>query len=182
MKTFLLVDALLLFVAIIGYTWSMNREKQNAAARFWPKVRIQQPGDCWLWQGSTNWGGYGLFKFRGKDQGAHRVAWILTVGEIPAEDGYHGTCVLHACDTPSCVNPRHLSLGTQKDNIAEREVRNRGNRPAKVNNQLRWTEDDIREIRRLHKDGIKQVDIAKRFQTSRGTISRIVNRKRWGWV
>jgi len=72
-----------------------------------------QGGDgCWLWTGSTGRGGYGQLSYAGKYQRAHRVAWILTFGEIPP-----GMFVLHRCDVPPCCRPDHLFLGTQRDNI-----------------------------------------------------------------
>lgn len=66
--------------------------------------------DCWLWIGANN-GMYGKFNFAGICVSAHRVSWELHRGEIPEEMD-----VLHTCDTPLCVNPDHLWLGTKKDN------------------------------------------------------------------
>lgn len=86
--------------------------------RFWNKVNKTE--SCWLWiasVGSNN--GYGCIKFEGKTQQAHRVSWKLRHGEIPA-----GMLVLHRCDIPLCVNPEHLFLGTQSDNM--RDCRDKG--------------------------------------------------------
>jgi hypothetical protein len=87
--------------------------------RFWDKVRI---GDgCWEWQASKRATGYGQFAYLGKPSvKAHRVAWMLNRGLIP-----DGVCVLHRCDNPGCVRPSHLFLGTQEDNIRDREVKGR---------------------------------------------------------
>lgn len=158
-----------------------DKERRFSASRFWPKVAITEPDACWEWRGNRTWGGYGMFKLQGRDQGAHRAAWILTVGEIPEGDGYHGICVLHVCDNRACVNPRHLLLGTHQDNMDDREQKSRGNRPKKATN-LKLTEADVLEIRRLAADGARQVDIAKRFAIDRGRVSKIVNRKMWDWV
>jgi hypothetical protein len=79
---------------------------------FWRHV---QKGDgCWLWTGSVNHarGGYGQVKYGKKHYRAHRLAWLLTFGEIP-----DGMKVLHRCDTPACCRPDHLFLGSQTDNI-----------------------------------------------------------------
>ena len=90
--------------------------------RFWSKV--DRSGECWLWT-AAKVQGYGSFDGRR----AHRVAWELAYGPIPKGVGYHGTCVLHRCDTPACVNPAHLRLGTQADNMADRDAKGRQRRP-----------------------------------------------------
>jgi hypothetical protein len=66
---------------------------------------------CWLWVGAKKRGGYGHLHYRGHNLGAHRVSWLVHKGPIPA--GLH---VLHRCDTPPCVNPAHLFVGTDQDN------------------------------------------------------------------
>ena len=78
---------------------------------------------CWLWMGSIDSKGYGGIKVDGKQMGAHRRSWVLANGPIP--DRLH---VLHKCDTPSCVNPSHLFLGTNYDNVQDmvRKGRARG--------------------------------------------------------
>lgn len=86
--------------------------------RFWDKVNKHGPtarldlDACWLWVGAVSGNGYGAVSFEGKQEGAHRVAWMLVNGEIP-----EGMQVLHECDTPLCV--RHLFLGTCKDNAED---------------------------------------------------------------
>jgi len=93
-------------------------------ARFWAKVRLGSPGECWEWTASRNATGYGQFCFGGTKRRAHRVAYALTHGEIPA-----GMCALHRCDNPPCVNPAHLFLGTQEDNNADRDEKGRQRSP-----------------------------------------------------
>ena len=80
--------------------------------RFWLKVR--KTGTCWLWTGAHKPTGYGDAWYRNRRQNAHRVAWQLLRGRIPK-----GKFVLHQCDTPACVNPGHLFLGTQKVNMTD---------------------------------------------------------------
>ena len=72
------------------------------------------PGGCWAWQGNLDERGYGRFGFHGKVRRAHRVAWILFRGEIGENH------VLHVCDNPGCVNPKHLKLGTLKQNVHDK--------------------------------------------------------------
>lgn len=102
----------------------------DVQARFWSKVdRGQGPNACWLWNGSRNEHGYGKVRIANRLFRAHHVAWIMTFGELPAGRGYHGTCVLHRCDTPACVRPTHLFLGTQHDNVLDMLRKGRANRP-----------------------------------------------------
>lgn len=93
--------------------------------RFWAKV--DRSGDCWVWTAYRNRNGYGQFWFNRSLHLAHRVSWILTNGSIP-----DGLCVLHQCDNPPCVNPAHLWVGTQVENIADRDAKGRQNHAAKT--------------------------------------------------
>ncbi len=84
--------------------------------RFHSKYEVHPVTGCWVWQASKIGGGYGKFKCKKltKSRYAHRVSYIMHKGEIP-----EGQVVMHTCDNPSCVNPDHLSLGTQKDNMLD---------------------------------------------------------------
>jgi hypothetical protein len=82
---------------------------------------------CWIWMGAA--GRYGQAKRNGRVIRAHRLSWIAHNGDIPA--GLH---VLHKCDTPLCVNPAHLFIGTPLDNAGDREAKGRGNQPSGLRN------------------------------------------------
>jgi hypothetical protein len=97
--------------------------KGERNSRFWSKVVIKTPEECWEWQASKNCHGYGRFNLEGRAhgaRGAHVVAWMLTHGPVP-----DGLCVLHRCDNPGCVNPNHLFLGTHTDNMRDMVNKNR---------------------------------------------------------
>lgn len=79
---------------------------------------------CWNWMGRLNNYGYGVVSLP-KPVLAHRFFWAMVNGEIPRGDGYHGTVVMHKCDNRKCVNPDHLMLGTQADNVKDMIVKGR---------------------------------------------------------
>jgi hypothetical protein len=80
--------------------------------RFWNKVNKTKK--CWEWLATKNNKGYGRIQVNGKSRLAHRISYGLKNGEIP-----RGLEVLHKCDNPLCVNPKHLFLGTHKDNLQD---------------------------------------------------------------
>lgn len=106
--------------------------------RFWTKV--DKTESCWIWTSAKGGvGQYGLFHLWGRARLAHRISWEIHYGPIPKGEGYHGTCVLHHCDTPPCVNPEHLFLGTSRDNTDDAL--------AKKRLHTKLTAKDVREIR-----------------------------------
>jgi len=95
-------------------------------ARYWPKVGRQGENECWLWLAKAKHPyGYGRMSAgRNVQLKAHQIAWALENGPIP-----DGLSVLHECDNPSCCNPHHLFLGTQKANIEDAVQKGRASRP-----------------------------------------------------
>lgn len=92
--------------------------KYHLGERFWANVNVGTEDECWTWTGQSGAGGYGVMKMNGKAVKAHRVSYLLSHDELP-----HDLDVLHSCDNPSCVNPKHLRLGTHTDNMRDRAQR-----------------------------------------------------------
>jgi HNH endonuclease len=146
---------------------------------FKSKVAISPTG-CWIWMASLRPTGYGQFRYKGTTELAHRVAWLLFKGEIPKNrTAYKTMNVLHRCDTPRCVNPDHLFLGDQGDNISDAVSKGRwGKRgcQGESHGRARLTEEIVREI-------LKSQDsapiLAARYRTSKGTIQHIRKRRTW---
>jgi hypothetical protein len=85
--------------------------------------RVEKTSDCWLWTGNRQPNGYGRIQTGGKGSphvGVHRLSYEIHHGPIP-----EGMVVMHACDTPACVNPAHLSVGTYRDNTADMTAKGR---------------------------------------------------------
>ncbi len=149
--------------------------------RFWSKVTVGLPDECWEWQAGRTPAGYGRFSYNKKQWYAHRISWTLTYGAIP--DGKH---VLHRCDNTGCCNPSHLFIGTHLDNIHDRDEKGRGKigiKGVSYGGGWKLTKDEVREIRRRYSiGGVTHKELAREFGVNPGSISRICLRKSYAWI
>ena len=119
-------------------------EGERMKKRFFDKV-VKAESGCWLWTGGNTGNGYGGFHARGSTRRAHRISWELHRGPIP-----RGKQVLHTCDCRLCVNPAHLYIGTNLDNIRDKVERGRttaGRVMGRPRVYAKLTPDDVRCIR-----------------------------------
>lgn len=148
--------------------------------RFWDKVHKTE--DCWLWLCDKNQLGYGRFAIKNSKYAAHRVSYQLAKGLIP-----EGFFVLHRCDTPDCVNPSHLYVGNQKDNMRDMMDRERQwwqknpsliKRGEQVASAV-LTEKQVKEIRIRNDNGESGNSLAREYGIGKSTVKHILNRRSW---
>lgn len=162
-----------------------HAEKVAVFSELSPVIACDPNTGCWLWAGTPGAYGYGAFRDRGKYHRAHRISHEVHNGPIP--DGY---LVMHKCDTPACVNPRHLSAGTYRDNI--RDCISKG----RAHHQRPWADDgsdggkagarltpeQVREVRDRLAAGQRRNHISRVCGISEGHISAIRRGVHWGWL
>ena len=140
---------------------------------------VHDTDDCIEWPLSKDKDGYGWDKLyingKNKTIKAHRTSYLIFHGDIPET-----LQVCHSCDNPSCINPKHLWLGTCKQNIEDRDRKGHLNiTPSWEANikRSKITQDDVNNMRALYDSGIQQKEIAKVYGVSRTHVCVIVNNK-----
>ena len=158
---------------------------ENQLERFWEKVAVLGPDDCWEWLGCKNYFGYGVFHLHGNTNLlAHRMSMYIEVGEIGEHDSHYGMCVCHKCDNPGCVNPNHLFIGTQRENMKDMENKKRKSyetgKIGELNNSAKLTEPEVLEIRDKYATGLYyQKTLALEYGVTQPLIGYIVRREIW---
>lgn len=130
---------------------------------------------CWIWLGMVDGGGYGSFRIGAKMVKAHRASWIIHRGPIP-----EGLRVLHQCDMPPCINPDHLFLGTQLENMQDMFAKGRQpNLHGEKNPNVKLTAADVSVIREA--DGYYGIlsKLGRQFGVSATMILNIRSGKNW---
>ena len=143
----------------------MNTEEPR---RFWSKVDVGEPEECWEWLASKP-NSYGRFSIHRKPWKAHRVAWILTYGPIP-----EGLLCCHHCDNPGCCNPYHLFLGTNTDNMLDAIYKRR---------RGKLLPEDVLEIRDSYADGELTIrELAAKYGVRSRAIRKLLSGRIWSWL
>ena len=153
----------------------MGRYNRTVSQRL-EDMTIPEPNSgCWLWLGAVNAWGYGTIRIDGKTLLAHRVSWMENRGPIPEEN-----IVCHSCDIPSCLNPDHLWLGTDKENSDDmyRKGRNRQLR-GEAHRSAVLTEDQAKEIIKRLKAGEKGYKIARSIGCTINIVQLIKDNRSW---
>lgn len=166
---------------VFSVVYSTRMQPVIDPAKFWRSV--DTTGDCWLWTRSLSTHGYGQQWHNGKLLRSHRIAWLLTHGPIP-----HGQCVCHTCDNPKCCNPRHLFLGTQRENLRDMVAKGRNHVPpagswiGTRNVRAKLTPDAVRAIRADYAAGASLRKLSERFGVAHTAIASVLKRRTWAHV
>jgi len=151
------------------------------AERLLAKSEPEPMSGCWLWTGARA-NGYGALRVNMAMMKAHRGAWVVWRGAIPED-----RCVLHRCDTPACINPDHLFLGTHDDNAKDRNRKGRQSphcpppMPGKQNPNALLTDADVRAIRAAPMRGRRQAEaLGNLYGISWSNVYRV--RQGYAWI
>lgn len=162
----------------------IDNTKLSLVERFKKKMSEADDNGCILFIGAKDKrNGYGKFCMGSRSdgsknaKGAHRISYELFIGEIPND-----SCVLHKCDVPLCVNPEHLVLGTQADNMKDMINKNRDRKVISFGSKhgnAKLNEVQVREIKIKLLEGIRVTDLGKQYNVKKENISSIKNGKTW---
>jgi len=163
-----------------------DRKIMSENERFWSKVKIGTEDECWEWQGKLHKYGYAYCQWNRKLHHAHRISYIITNGPIP-----NRMLICHHCDNRKCVNPKHLFLGTHKDNMADCMSKNRHtcqhyqlliNGKGENSPRHKLTESQVIDIRRRHRDGITYAQLSKEYGVNKSTARHADIGINWGYL
>lgn len=147
---------------------------RDPVQRFW--LNVNKTDGCWLWTGGTHKTSYGRFNVNYRKVLVHRFSYELHKGKIPK-----GLVVRHTCHNPLCVNPEHLLVGTQADNMddcikANRQCKGSGKSDAKINESI------AKDIKSKLAKGERNIDIAEYYGISKDIVSCIKRGLNWKHV
>lgn len=140
-----------------------DNPRQSPMQRFMASYEVNHKTGCWMWTGGVESKGYGRIHINGKRVKGHQAAWILFRGPIP-----EGMCICHKCDTPGCVNPDHLFLGTMADNMRDKVKKGRQSSRG-YNNHQEFLDVCFAELG-MAKGGMTAKEIAQKVDRPVGTV------------
>lgn len=159
---------------------------KNTPEKFWARVHVGHPNECWDWLGAITSSGYGNLSWNGNHVQAHRVAYFLTYGGVGLTTGFrhegrakaYRRFVLHRCDNRLCCNPEHLFLGSMRANLLDAYAKGRKQQPRSGHSNAKLTPQQVRMVRHLYDTGeTTQTLLAKKFGVSQRVISLVVRRE-----
>lgn len=150
--------------------------------RFWSKVNIGKSNECWEWLTTLYVDGYGQFMINRTSRRSHRISYELNHGPIP-----NNMVIMHTCDNRKCVNPAHLKLGTQQQNIQDMFAKGRQpkiSRAGTANGRAKLNEDAARYIKQhgVKGRGGNVVKLAEKYNVSTTQILCILDNKSWSHI
>jgi hypothetical protein len=153
---------------------------QTAEERFDSRYSVA-PNGCWIWHGTISAGrrgmGYGELRVHSKITKAHRYSYMRFTGPIP-----EGRLICHHCDNPLCVNPAHLFVGTQQDNMDDMAAKGRNNQPrGERSGRTYLSNDDVLAIWKS-KGRLWPREAARLYRASIATVANIRSGRTWGWL
>jgi len=154
--------------------------KENTPEILWGKVDKRGEDECWPWLGGVN-DEYGRVRINGKKYYAHRVIFNLTYPNVielkaPKIDRDTTGFLLHKCDNPICCNPNHLMVGSQLDNIRDRDSKNRhADFSGEKNPRSKFSLEQVNELRELRKTGMLIIDLANKHKVSYSCMKRLLS-------
>lgn len=163
-----------------------NKEYEIFINRFLNNVPKESIDKCWNWKGTINSSGYGViseYGRKGKKKYAHRISWeFYNNKKIPMRSEYHGGVIMHTCDNRKCVNPNHLVLGTQKENV--QDMINKGRKVITYIEGSKHHNTSINEEiaeKVFLAEGLYK-KIAEKYNCTLAVVKGIKNRKTWRHV
>lgn len=170
---------------VLGGECTEDRREEVVSATIADRIekRLDRRGECWLWYGDKNDKGYAQLRMR--DGGGRtwlnlrRYVWETTHGPIP-----DGMLVCHSCDTPSCLNPEHLWLGTHQDNMNDSKAKGRlfSMSRGEANKSSKLKEVDVLEMWKLKGLGYSHKAIGEQFGVCSTHVGRIFRGDHWAWL
>ncbi len=156
----------------------MKNSKEEARRRLWEGCIPEPNSGCWIWAGTDFKQGYGTISWEGKNRKTSRLAYWAWNGDIPEK-----MFVCHSCDTPQCLNPKHLFLGTPAENAQDcaRKKRFPDRRGSK---NVSSVMDDrlVKAIKEMSRLGLSGAHISRVIGVSDTTVNRVISGRSWSHI